>query len=143
MQHTLYPEPLCKSITNCAKESARRLVKFAIIFSLFLFSPKGYFFIHISSLVRGRLHHLLLFFYVLIFLVHPGEELVELFFLLDLLIFILWSSEGLIISCKCFYSSYRQSQYCAHIVGSLLGFVLALLLLRIVGIVILRQPPKS
>jgi len=45
--------------------------------------------------------------------------------------------------CKCFYSSYRQSQYCAHIIGSLLGFVLALLFLRIVGIVILRQPPKS
>ena len=88
MQHTLYPEPLCKSITNCAKESAGRLVKFAIIFSLFLFSPKGYFFIHISSLVRSRLHHLLLFF-IRIFLVHPGEELVELFFILDLLIFIL------------------------------------------------------
>ena len=142
MQHTLYPEPLCKSITNCAKESARRLVKFAIIFSLFLFSPKGYFFIHISSLVRSRLHHLLLFF-IRIFLIQTGEEFVELFFLLDLSVFILWSSEGLIISCKCFYGSYGQSQYCAHIIGSLLGFVLALLLLRIVGIVILRQPPKS
>ena len=142
MQHTLYPEPLCKSITNCAKESARRLVKFAIIFSLFLFSPKGYFFIHISSLVRSRLHHLLLFF-IRIFLIHPGEELVEFFFLLDLPIFIRYPIEGLIILCECFYGSYGQSQCCAHIIGSLLGFVLALLLLRIVGIVILRQPPKS
>ena len=142
MQHTLYPEPLCKSITNCAKESAGRLVKFAIIFSLFLFSPKGYFFIHISSLVRSRLHHLLLFF-IRIFLIQTGEEFVELFFLLDLPFFILWSSEGLIISCKCFYSSYGKSQYCAHIGARLLGFVLALLLLRIVGIALLRQPPKS
>ena len=142
MQHTLYPEPLCKSITNCAKESAGRLVKFAIIFSLFLFSPKGYFFIHISSLVRSMLHHLLLFF-IRIFLVQTGKELVELFFLLDLLFFILWSSKGLIIICKYFYGTYRQSQYCAHIIGSLLGFVLALLLLRIVGIALLRQPPKS
>ena len=141
MQHTLYPEPLCKSITNCAKESAGRLVKFAIIFSLFLFSPKGYFFIHISSLVRSRLHHLLLFF-IRIFLIHPGQELVEFFFLLDLLFFIRYPIEGLIISCKCFYSSYRQSQYCAHIIGSLLGFVLALPLFRIFGI-FLRQPPKS
>ncbi len=139
MQHTLYPEPLCKSITNCAKESAGRLVKFAI--SLSFFSPKGYFFIHISSLVRSRLHHLLLFF-VRIFLIQTSEELVEFFFLLDLPIFILWSSKGLIILCECFYGSYSQSQYCAHIIGSLLGFVLALLLLRIVGIVILRQPAK-
>ena len=117
------------------------MVKFAIIFSLFLFSPKGYFFIHISSLVRSRLHHLLMFF-MLIFLIHPGEEFVEIFFLLDLPVFIGFLSKGLIISCKCFYSSYRQSQYCAHIIGSLLGFVLALLFLRIVGIV-LRQPAKS
>ena len=141
MQHTLYPEPLCKSITNCAKESARRLVKFAIIFSLSFFSPKGYFFIHISSLVRSRLHHLLLFF-IRIFLIQTGEELVELFFLFDLLFFIRYPIEGLIISCKCFYGSYRQSQYCAHIGAGLLGFVLALLLLRIVGIVLLRQPTK-
>ena len=118
------------------------MVKFAIIFSLFLFSPKGYFFIHISSLVRSRLHHLLLIF-VSIFLVHLGEEFVELFFLFDLLFFIRYPIEGLFISCKCFYSSYRQSQYCAHIIGSLLGFVLALLLLRIVGIALLRQPTKS
>ena len=59
------------------------MVKFAIIFSLFLFSPKGYFFIHISSLVRSRLHHLLLIF-ICIFIVQTGEELVEFFFLLDL-----------------------------------------------------------
>ena len=96
MQHTLYPEPLCKSITNCAKECGRQLVKLAIIFSLFLLSPKGYFFIHISSLAHSRLHHLLLFF-IRIFLIQTGEEFVELFFLLDLLFFILWSSEGLII----------------------------------------------
>ena len=143
MQHTLYPEPLCKSITNCAKESAGRLVKFAIIFSLFLFSPKGYFFIHISSLVRSGLHGLLLFFCVLIFLVQTGKEFVELFFLLDLLFFIRYPNEGLINLCECFYSSYGQAQYCAHIISSLLGFVLAFLLLRIVGIVLLRQPPKS
>ena len=87
------------------------------------------------------LHHLLLFF-ILIFLIQTGEEFVEFFFLLDLPIFILWSSKGLIIMCKCFYSSYRQSQYCAHIGAGLLGFVLALLLLRIVGIVLLRQPTK-
>ena len=118
------------------------MVKFAIIFSLFLLSPKGYFFIHISSLARSRLHHLLLFF-IFIFLIHPGEEFVELFFLLDLPFFILWSSEGLIILCECFYSSYGQSQYCTHIIGSLLGFVLALLFLRIVGIALLRQPTKS
>ena len=142
MQHTLYLEPLCKSITNCAKESARRLVKFAIIFSLFLFSPKGYFFIHISSLVGSRLYHLLLIF-VSIFLIHPSEEFVEIFFLLDFPVFILWSSEGLIISCKCFDCSYGQADDSSYIGASLLGFVLALLLLRIVGIVILRQPPKS
>ena len=117
------------------------MVKFAIIFSLFLFSPKGYFFIRISSLVRSRLHHLLLFF-ILIFLIQTGKEFVELFFLLDLLFFILCPSEGLMIICKYVYGSYRQSQYCAHIIGSLLGFVLALLFLRIVGIV-LRQPAKS
>ena len=118
------------------------MVKFAIIFSLSIRSPKGFFFICISSLVRSRLHHLLLFF-IRIFLIQSGEEFVEFFFLLDLPIFILWSSEGLIILCECFYSSYGQSQYCARIIGSLLGFVLALLLFRIVGIVLLRQPPKS
>ena len=118
------------------------MVKFAIIFSLFLFSPKGYFFIHISSLVRSRLHHLLLFF-IRIFLIHSGEEFVEFFFLLDLLFFILCPSEGLIILCECFYGSYGQSQCCARIIGSLLGFVLALLFLRIVGIAVLRQPTKS
>lgn len=89
------------------------------------------------------LHGLLLFFCVLIFLIHPGEEFVEFFFLLDLLFFIRYPIEGLIILCKCFYSSYRQSQYCAHIIGSLLGFVLALPLFRIVGIALLRQPTKS
>lgn len=89
------------------------------------------------------LHGLLLFFFVTIFLVHPGEELVELFFLLDLLFFILWSSEGLIIICKYFYCSYGKSQQSAHIVGTLLGFVLSLLFFRILGIALLRQPPKS
>lgn len=142
MQHTLYPEPLCKSITNCAKESAVRLVKFAIIFSLFLFSPKGYFFIHISSLVRSRLHHLLMFF-ILIFLIQTGEEFVELFFLLDLPVFIGFLSEGLIILCKAFNCADGQADNGTDVGCRLGGFVLALLILRIVGIVILRQPPKS
>ena len=89
------------------------------------------------------LHSLLLFFFVSVFLIHSGEEFVEFFFLLDLPIFIRFLSEGLIILYIAFNGSYGQSQYCAHIIGSLLGFVLALLFFRIVGIVLLRQPPKS
>ena len=112
------------------------MVKFAIIFSLFFFSPKGYFFIHISSLVRSRLHHLLLFF-------QTGEEFVEFFFLLDLPIFILWSSEGLIILCKAFNCADGQADESTHVGCRLGSFVFALLFLRIVGIVLLRQPPKS
>ena len=142
MQHTLYPEPLCKSIINCAKESARRLVKFAIIFSLFLFSPKGYFFIHISSLVRSRLHHLLLFF-ILIFLIQTGEKFVEFFFLLDLLFFILWSSKGLIILCEGFDCSYGQAENSSYVGCRLGSFVFALLFFRSVGILVFRQPTKS
>ena len=88
------------------------------------------------------LHSLLLFF-IRIFLIHPGEEFVELFLLLDLPVFIGYSSRGLIILCKGFDCAYRQPQYCAHIGTGLLGFVLALLFLRIAGIVILRQPAKS
>ena len=118
------------------------MVKFAIIFSLFLFSPKGYFFIHISSLVRSRLHHLLMFF-IRIFLIQTGEEFVELFFLLDLLFFILWSSKGLIILCKAFNCADGQADNGTDVGYRLGGFVLALLLFQIVGIVLLRQPPKS
>ena len=90
------------------------------------------------------LHSLLLaFFFVPIFLVQTGEEFVEFFFLLDLVFFILCSSEGLIILCKCFDYAYCQTQNCTCI-GCCLGcFVLALLLIRVVGIVILRQPAKS
>lgn len=89
------------------------------------------------------LHRLLLFFFISVFLVHPGEEFVEFFFLLNLLFFILCSSEGLIMLCNCFNCSYGQTDNSSHIGASLLGFVLALLLLWIVGIAVLRQPPKS
>ena len=89
------------------------------------------------------LHGLLLVFFVSIFLVHSGEELVEFFFLLDLPVFILCSSKGLIILCKGFDCTNGQADDISHIGASLLGFVLSLLLLRIVGIVVLRQPPKS
>ena len=88
------------------------------------------------------LHGLLLFFFVSIFLIHPGEELVEFFFLLDLVFFILCSSEGLIMLCNCFDCTDGQADDGTHIGCRLGGFVLALLLLWIVGIVI-RQPPKS
>ena len=82
------------------------------------------------------LHGLLLFFFVSIFLIHPGEEFIEFFFLLDFLIFILCSSEGLIIWDKGIYCTYRQSQNRTHIGASLLDFVLPFLFFRIVGIVI-------
>lgn len=89
------------------------------------------------------LHGLLLFFFVSIFLIHPSEELVEFFFLLDALIFILCSSEGLIALCKCFDCANGQADDGTHI-GCRLGcFVLSLLLIRVIGIVILRQPAKS
>lgn len=88
------------------------------------------------------LHGLLLFFFVTIFLVHPGEEFVELFFLLDFLIFIRFLSEGLIILYIAFNGSYGQSQYCPHIGACLLGFIFALLLLRIVRIAVRCQPTK-
>ena len=89
------------------------------------------------------LHGLLLFFFVSIFLIHTGEELVKFFFLLDLPVFIGFLSEGLIILDKGIYCTYRQSQNRTHIGASLLGFVLALLFLRVIGIAVLRQPAKS
>ena len=89
------------------------------------------------------LHGLLLFCFVSIFLIHPGEEFVEFFFLLDLVFFILCSSEGLIILCKCFNCTDGQADNNSHIGCRLDCFILALLLIRVVGIVILRQPPKS
>lgn len=89
------------------------------------------------------LHHLLLFFFVSIFLIHSGEEFVEFFFLLDLPIFIGFLSDGLIMLCNCFDCSYGQAYDGTHIGASLLGFILPLLLLRVVGIVVLCQPAKS
>ena len=118
------------------------MVKFAIIFSLFLFSLKGYFFIHISSLVRSRLHHLLLFF-IRIFLIHPGKELVELFFLFYLMFFIRYPIEGLIIFCNCFDCADGQANEGTDVGCRLGGFVLAFLFLRIVGILVFCQPAKS
>lgn len=88
-------------------------------------------------------HGLLLFFFVSIFLVHPGEKFVEFFFLLDTLFFILCSSEGFIILCKCFDYAYGQTDNGTHIGASLLGIILAFLFFRIVGILVFRQPPKS
>ena len=89
------------------------------------------------------LHRLLLFFFVSIFLIQTGEELLESFLLLDGLFFIICPSEGLIVLCYCFDCTYGQANDGAHIGCRLGGFVFALLLLRIVGIIILRQPPKS
>ena len=89
------------------------------------------------------LHGLLQFFFVSIFLIHTGEELVEFFFLLDLLVFIGFLSEGLIILCKAFNGSDGQADEGTHIGCRLGGFVLSLLFLWIVGILVLRQPPKS
>jgi len=88
------------------------------------------------------LHGLLLFF-ILIFLVHSGEEFIEFFFLLDFLIFILCSSEGLIILCQCFDGSDGQADDGTRIGCCLGGFVLALLFFGIVGIAVLRQLPQS
>ena len=82
-------------------------------------------------------------FFVSIFLIHPGEELVEFFFLLDLPVFILCSSKGSIVLCKSFDCTYGQADDSSHI-GCRLGcLVLALLFFRIVGIAVLRQPTKS
>ena len=89
------------------------------------------------------LHGLLLFFFVSIFLIHTGEKLVEFFFLLDLPVFILCSSKGLIILYIAFNGSDGQADDGTYIGASLLGFILAFLLFRIVGILVLRQPPKS
>lgn len=89
------------------------------------------------------LHCLQLFFFVSIFLIHSGEELIEFFFLLDLLVFIEYSSEGLIILYIAFNGSYGQADNGPHIGASLLGFILAFLFFRIVRIAVLRQPPKS
>lgn len=89
------------------------------------------------------LHSLLLFFFVSIFLIHPGEELIKIFFLFDLVFFIRCSIEGLIILCNCFDCSYCQADDGSNI-GCCLGcFVLPLLLIRVVGIIVLRQPAKS
>ena len=89
------------------------------------------------------LHGLLLFFFVSIFLIHTEEKLVEFFFLLDLLFFILCSSEGLIILYIAFNGSDGQTDNGTHIGASLLGIILAFLFFRIVGILVFRQPPKS
>ena len=89
------------------------------------------------------LHRLLLFFFVPIFLIHPGEEFVEFFFLLDLPVFIGFPSEGLIILYIAFNGSDGQAEDGAHIGCRLRCFVLPLLFFRIVGILVLRQPPKS
>ena len=88
-------------------------------------------------------HGLLLFFFVSIFLIHPGEEFVKFFFLLDLVFFIQCSSEGLIILNIAFNSSDGQADDGPHIGTSLLGFVLSFLFFRIVRIAVLRQPLKS
>ena len=88
-------------------------------------------------------HGLLLFFFVSIFLIHPGEELVEFFFLLDLVFFILCSSEGLIMLCNCFDCTDGQADDGTHIGCRLGGFVLSLLFFRIVGILVLYQLVKS
>ena len=82
-------------------------------------------------------------FFVSIFLIHTGEEFIEFFFLLDTLFFIRYLSEGLIILYIAFNGSDGQTDNGSHIGSSLLGFVLSLLLLWIVGIAVLRQPPKS
>ena len=88
-------------------------------------------------------HGLLLFFFVSIFLIQPGEKFVKIFFLLDLVFFILCSSKGSIVLCKSFDCTYGQANDGPHIGSSLLGFVLSLLLLGIVGILVFCQPPKS
>lgn len=89
------------------------------------------------------LHRLLLFFFVSIFLIHTGEEFVELFFLLNLPFFIRYPIEGLIILCKAFNCADGQPDNGSHIGASLLSFVLAFLFFRIVGTLVLCQPPKS
>ncbi len=82
-------------------------------------------------------------FFVSIFLIHTGEELVEFSFLLDLVFFILCSSKGFIVLCKCFDCAYGQADNSPHIGASLGCFVLSFLFFRIVRIAVLRQPPKS
>ena len=82
-------------------------------------------------------------FFVSIFLIHPSEELVKFFFLLNLPILIGFLSEGSIVLCNCFYCAYGQTDNGSHIGASLLGFVLPLLFFRIVGILVFCQPPKS
>ena len=89
------------------------------------------------------LHGLLLFFFVSIFLIHTGEKFVEFFFRFDVLFFIRYLSEGLIILYIAFNGSDGQADNSSHIGAGLLGFVLALLLLRIVGILVFCQPPNS
>ena len=86
---------------------------------------------------------LLLFFFVSIFLIQPGEEFVEFFFLLDALIFIGYSSKGLIILCNCFDCPNGQANEGTYVGCRLGGFVLPSPLLRIVGILVFRQPTKS
>ena len=90
-----------------------------------------------------ELHGLLLFFFISVFLVHPGEEFVVFFFLFDLSVFIGFLSEGVIIMCKCFDCAYGQADNSPHIGAGLGCFVLSFLFFRIVRIAVLRQPPKS
>ena len=75
-------------------------------------------------------------FFVSIFLIQPGEELVEIFFLLDAVFFILCSSEGVIILFHCFQGTNGQPNDGACVGCRLGGFLLALLLIRIIGVII-------
>ena len=75
-------------------------------------------------------------FFVSIFLIQPGEELIEIFFLLNAVFFILCSSEGVIILFHCFQGTNGQPNDSACVGCRLSGFVLAFLLIRIVGVII-------
>lgn len=85
----------------------------------------------------------MLFFFVSIFLIQAGKELFEIFFLLDTFVFIRGSSKGLIVLCKCRYCTNGQTDNGTCIGCRLGSFVLAFLFLRVIGIVIFRQLPKS
>jgi hypothetical protein len=66
------------------------------LFLSFSAIPRGIF-LHTHLLSVSRSHGLLLCFFVSIFLIQTGEELLESFLLLDGLFFIRCSSEGLIV----------------------------------------------
>ena len=75
-------------------------------------------------------------FFVSIFLIQPGEELVEIFFLLNSVFFILCPSEGVIILCNGFQGTNGQTDDGACVGCCLGGFILAFLLIRIIGVII-------